>query len=450
MADHICPTTISPVRRKGSISCTDRIIKAPHPLENVAASKIPYYTPQQTIPAGTAILHPDAEDKVDTLAKIFQPLVLRGLHLQNRILVSPMCQYSAIDGHLTDWHLAHLGGIMQRGPGLTVIEATAVTPEGRITPQDSGLWQDSQIEPLKRIVDFAHGQNQFIAIQLAHAGRKASTVAPWIDRKSAAPEEAGGWPDRVISASDIPYDEHTCVPRAMTLADIVSFKNSFMDAVHRALKAGVDAIEIHAAHGYLLHATLSAATNRLPEPYGGSLENRMRLLLELTEEVRATLPSSMPLLVRIPGNDWLDHKPELHGWTVDEAATLGLELSKLNVDLLDVSSGGLVAEQKIISGPSYQAPFSHAVKKACSGSKTQVGTVGMITTGKQAEKILEDGMADVIFVGRAFLKNTGLVWQWAEELGVEVRAANQIGWGFGQRPGGGVSKAIPVLKSRGE
>lgn len=359
-----------------------------------------------------------------------------------------MCQYSAFDGHLTDWHLTHLGGIISRGPGLTIVEATAVTPEGRITPQDSGLWKDSQIAPLRRIVEFAHSQNQHIAIQLAHAGRKASTVSPWNDRKAVATAEVGGWPDKVLSAGPDPFDDHTCTPHTMTLSDIADVKSAFVAATHRALKAGFDAVEIHAAHGYLLHSTLSAATNRLPAPYSGSLENRMRLLLEITSEIRAAIPETMPLLVRIPGSDWMP--PDTDNWEINQAIQLSLALADKGVDFLDVSSAALMSAQKVVSGPGYQVPFSAAIKKALveNGKETKVGAVGMITGGEQGEGILREGKADAVLVARAFQRNPGLVWEWAGELGVEVRAAKQIGWGFGQKGDGGV-KGSAAASARG-
>jgi len=242
MANHSCPTTHTPAHlERHPIPTTTKENEVPiakNRLENIGAPIVPFYTPVQAIPSGTAIIHKDASS--NSLPLLFQPLKLRELTLQNRIVVSPMCEYSADDGHMTDWHLVHLGGIISRGPGLTIIEATAVTAEGRITPEDAGLWKDSQIAPLKRIVDFAHSQGQHIAVQLGHAGRKASTVTPWIDRKAAATADVGGWPDEVISASDVPYDGHTCIPRKMNLKDIESFKKSFAAAVERALKAGVD------------------------------------------------------------------------------------------------------------------------------------------------------------------------------------------------------------------
>ncbi|TAQ83116.1 hypothetical protein B7494_g8560 [Chlorociboria aeruginascens] len=444
MADHSCPSTHSTDLKHDHSACLPlRTEPKPHPLKNIGAPNAPYFTPQQVIPSGTAILPPSTEPPI-----LFQPLTLRSLHLQNRILVSPMCQYSAQDGHLSDWHLTHLGGIIQRGPSLTLTEATAVTPEGRITPEDSGLWKDSQIAPLKRIVDFAHSQNQYIGVQLAHAGRKASTVAPWIDRKAAAPVEAGGWPDRVLSASSSPYDDHTCIPKTMTLDNISHIKESFISAVHRALVAGFDAIEIHAAHGYLLHSSYTSVTNMLPHPYSGSFENRIRLLLEITTLIRNTIPSTMPLLVRISGTDWVP--PPINApssplenptWNVEQCIALSLALAPLGVDLIDVSTGGLLPGQKIPNSPGYQVEFSSAVKKAlveAGHENVRVGAVGLITTGKLAQGILENGDADVVFVGRHFLRNPGLVWDWAAELGVDVRAANQIGWGFGQRAGKGV------------
>lgn len=226
----------------------------------------------------------------------------------------------------------------------------------------------------------------------------------------------------------------------MTLLEIKEFKEAFLAAVKRALIAGFDAIEIHAAHGYLLHSTLSSLTNRLPAPYSGSLENRMRLLLELTKETRSAIPKDMPLLVRVPGTDWM---PKDSGaWDVEQCVQLSLALADLGVDFLDVSSAGLMSEQKIIAGPSYQVAFAEAVKKAllkAGKDHVMVGTVGMITSGVQAEEILQDGKADAVLVGRAFLINPGLVWEWAGELGCEVRQANQIGWGFGQKPDGGVN-----------
>lgn len=244
----------------------------------------------------------------------------------------------------------------------------------------------------------------------------------------------------MIGANSLPFDEeHTFVPKTMTLEYIETFKTAFIAAVNRALKVGFDAIEIHAAHGYLLHSTLSPASNDLPAPYSGSRENRMRLLLELAEMTRAAIPENMPLLVRLSATDWMP--ADSISWKGEDSVALSLELADRGVDFIDVSSGGLMKEQKIPAAPGFQVPFATAIKKALAeaGKKNvYVGTVGMITSGPQAQEILQEDKADAILVARAFQKNPGLVWEWAGELGVEVRMANQIGWGFGQRPGGGV------------
>ena len=346
-----------------------------------------------------------------------------------------MCQYSAQDGHLSDWHLTHLGGIIQRGPGLITVEATAVLPEGRITPEDSGLWKDSQIEPLRRIVEFAHGQNQKVMIQIAHAGRKASTVAPWLSASGVATEKNNGWPKNLKAPSAIPFADNLPTPKEMTKADIEEFKTAYAAAIERALKAGVDAIEIHNAHGYLLHEFLSPVSNRRTDEYGGSFENRTRLTIEIVDIVRKIIPDSMPLFLRVSATDWLDYpdSPFQESWTVNDTTKLAGILAEHGVDLLDVSSGGNHPSQKIKGGPSYQAPFALSTKKAV-GDKLLVSAVGTITKGDQANGLLEDGL-DAIFVGRMFQKNPGLVWNFAEEVNTPINVAHQIGWGFGGRAG---------------
>ncbi|RPB02549.1 FMN-linked oxidoreductase [Choiromyces venosus 120613-1] len=308
---------------------------------------------------------------------------------------------------MTAWHMAHLGGIISRGPGLTIIEATAVVPEGRITPEDVGLWKDSQIEPMAKIVEFAHSQNQKIAIQLAHAGRKASTVAPWLSMGDVATEEANGWPNNVYAPSAIAYSERHAQPHEMTLEDIENLKKAWVAATRRALKAGFDVIEIHNAHGYLLHSFVSPASNKRTDTYGGSFENRTRLTREIVDLVRAEIPDSMPLFLRISATDWLEHTGE-PSWTADQTAELAKILAGKGVDLIDVSSGGLHPAQKIVPGPGYQAPFAKKVREAVAG-KTLVSAVGSITEGKQAQTLIDDGSADVIMSGRQFQKNPGLV-----------------------------------------
>ncbi|KAB5531410.1 hypothetical protein GE09DRAFT_1146991 [Coniochaeta sp. 2T2.1] len=406
-------------------------------IYNEAAEGAPYYTPAQKPPSGTAVT-PQPENK--PVPKIFLPLKIRGVEFQNRIMVSPMCQYSAHEGFHTPWHVTHLGGIVQRGPALTIVEATAVQARGRITPEDSGIWLDAHISALKTHTDFAHSQGQKMGIQLAHAGRKASTVAPWLSSGDTASAAVGGWPDDVIAPSAIAYNDKYPQPREMTLAEIEELKQDFVSATKRALAAGFDVIEIHAAHGYLIHSFLSPASNQRTDQYGGSFENRVRLLLEITELTRQTIPEDMPLFVRISATDWLDQAEGYTGesWTVDQSCELAKLLADRGVDLIDVSSGGNHPKQSIKSGPGYQAPFAKKIKNAV-GDKLFVSTVGSITTGKLAQELLEGGKGDVdepldvVMAGRPFQKNPGLVWAWAEELGVGIYVANQIGWGFGGR-----------------
>lgn len=401
-------------------------------IPNPPAPGISYFTPIQSIPAGTAVS--------ENAPKLFQPLKIRGLTLQNRIILSPLCQYSATNGHLTDWHLAHLGGIISRGPGLSFVEATSVTANGRITPQDSGLWLDSQIAPLKRIVEFAHSQNQHIAIQLGHAGRKASTVAPWISGADASSTVVGGWPDDVVSPSSIPYSDRFPDTKELSLAEIEDLKGAWVQAVRRSLEAGFDVIEIHSAHGYLLHEFLSPVSNQRKDQYGGSFENRSRLLLELADITRDLIPETMPLFVRISATDWLEEK-DYQSWNVEESIQLAKELAKRGVDLLDVSSAGIHPDQNInkdkfdpklsSNGAAYQAPLAHTIKKAV-GDSLLVTTVGGIRTGKIAQEQLDLGL-DAVFAGRWFQKNPGLVFAWADELDVDVKMPGQIQWAFGGR-----------------
>ncbi|KAB2580148.1 NADPH dehydrogenase afvA [Lasiodiplodia theobromae] len=396
-------------------------------LVNKAAPGVSYYTPLQSPPAGTAL----ARDG-KPIPKLFKPLQIRGLTLQNRIMLSPLCQYSAADGHMSDWHFAHLGGIIKRGPGMAFCEATSVVPEGRITPEDAGLWQDSQIEPMRRIVEFVHSQGQHIGVQLGHAGRKASTVAPWLSSGDIATEELHGWPTNVYAPSAIPYNERHASPKEMTKEDIQNLKDAWLAAVKRALTAGFDAIEIHNAHGYLLHGFLSPVSNKRTDEYGGSFENRIRLTLEIVDLIRANIPDTMPLFLRVSSTDWLEQVegfgPE-NSWTVDDTVRLADIVADRGVDLMDISSGGTHPQQKIIGGPAYQSPAAKKVK-AKVGDRLLVGTVGAIADAHLANDLLEDGGLDLAIVGRGFLKNPFLVWTWAEDLDVEINTPNQIRWGF--------------------
>ncbi|RYP72123.1 hypothetical protein DL770_008016 [Monosporascus sp. CRB-9-2] len=393
-------------------------------LVNHPAPGLPYFTPIQDPPAGTT-WDPQPE------GSLFSPLKLNGMTLHNRIIVSPMCQYSAKDGYMTMWHHVHLGGFAVRGAGLVMTEVTSVSPEGRISPQDLGLWEDGQIEPLKEIVQFVHSQGTKFGVQMGHAGRKASTVAPWIDRKAAARSRSEGWPDTVIGPSPEAYSDLTIVPRETTKEDIESFKADWVAAVRRALKAGVDIIEVHGAHGYLLNEFLSPASNKRTDEYGGSFENRIRLFIEVVKLLQAEVPAGFPIMVRIPATDYLEHDPTLPQWTLEDGVKLAKVLAELGVDLLDVTGGGLDSRQKISAKPGYQVPYADAIKKAVAGTKTSVAPVGEITSGVQAQAILDAGSADAVMVGRAFLKDPNLVWHWADELGLDIHVASQYGWGFG-------------------
>ncbi|KAF5379008.1 hypothetical protein D9615_006057 [Tricholomella constricta] len=396
---------------------------------NVPAKGVSYFTSAQNPPAGTAI---DPQPNGKPIPKLFQPLRIRGVEFQNRIFLSPLCQYSAEDGKLTPWHMAHLGGIYTRGPGLTMVEATAVLPEGRITPEDSGLWSDAQTAPLAAIVEFAHSQGQKIGIQLAHAGRKASTSAPWIDGDETAFAAAGGWPEDVWGPSDVPFDETYPRPKALTKEGIRRVVQAFVDAARRAVEAGVDVVEIHNAHGYLLHSFLSPVSNKRTDEYGGSFENRTRLTVEIVDAVRAAIPEDMPLFLRISATDWLeDVFPNEPSWRSEDTVKLAPLLHAHGIDFLDVSTGGNHPDQKISGGPAYQAPFAHDVKKALDpASKLIVGSVGSITNGHVAQGVLDKGQADAVLVGRQFQKNPGTVWAFAEDLGIEIQLANQLRWGF--------------------
>ncbi|KAL3451125.1 NADH oxidase, partial [Aspergillus insuetus] len=381
-------------------------------IDNPAASGISYYTPAQSPIAGTHLSGPQT--------KLFTPLTIRSLTLPNRLFLSPLCQYSASAGHATDWHLTHMGGIIQRGPGLSIMESTAVQDIGRITPQDLGLYNEDQIAPLKGITEFARGQGQRIAIQLAHAGRKASAVAPWLSGNAMAVSEVGGWPERIVAPSAVPFEEGVnAVPRVLSLSEIKELVGDFARAAERAVRAGFDAIELHAAHGYLLHQFLSPVSNRRTDEYGGSFENRVRLLLEVCDVVRGAIPSAMPLLVRISATDWFEFDETLQlefpeSWTVSQAVQLALLLADHGVDLLDVSSGGIHPKSAIAirSGPAYQAHFAREIKKAV-GDRLLVSAVGGIKTGSLAEEVLQSGV-DVVLAGRWFQQNPGLVRAFAD------------------------------------
>ena len=329
------------------------------------------------------------------MSLLLEPYTLRQLTLPNRIAVSPMCQYSATDGLANDWHLVHLGSRAVGGAGLVITEATAVTEDGRITPEDLGLWKDEQIEGLQRITRFINAQGAVAGIQLAHAGRKASTWRPWLGKHGSVPQSEGGWTP--VGPSAIAFDPQHTVPLQLSEAQIQDVIQAFVDAARRALLAGFKVVEVHAAHGYLLHQFLSPLSNQRTDQYGGSFENRIRLTLQVTEAIREIWPDELPVLVRVSATDWVED-----GWNPDETVELARRLKALGVDLIDVSSGGTAASAEIPVGPGYQTRFAERVRKE-SGIAT--GTVGMITEPAQAEHILRTGQADIILLARELLRD---------------------------------------------
>ncbi len=344
-------------------------------------------------------------------AQLFTPYTLRGITMRNRIVVSPMCQYSCIDGLATDWHLVHLGSRAIGGAGLVIAEATAVEARGRISPEDLGLWSDEQIAPLARVNAFLKEHGAVAGVQLAHAGRKASTYRPWADSQGAAPAEDGGWLDDVIAPSAIPFSATYPRPRAMSQAELAEVREAFVAATHRSLAAGFEFIELHAAHGYLLHTFLSPLSNDRTDEYGGDLAGRMRFPLEVVDAVRAAWPARLPLGVRISATDWV-----AGGWTIEDSVVLARALRARGVDVIDASSGGVSTAQQIPLGPGYQVHLAAQIR-AEAGIPTMA--VGMITEPQQAEEILERGQADLIALARAFLRSPYWVAEAAAALGVE-------------------------------
>jgi 2,4-dienoyl-CoA reductase-like NADH-dependent reductase (Old Yellow Enzyme family) len=368
------------------------------------------------------------------MTELFSPISFRDLTLSNRIGVSPMCEYSSEDGFANDWHLVHLGSRAVGGAGLIFTEAAAVLPEGRITPGDLGIWKDEHVAMLARIVAFVHGQGARTGIQLAHAGRKASMERPWLGERLLSPAE-GGWTD-VMAPSAVAFRADYAQPHALEEGEIARVTAAFAAAAQRAVKAGFDLVEIHAAHGYLLHEFLSPLSNRRTDRYGGSFENRIRMLVETVDAVRAVLPAGMPLFVRISATDWTEG-----GWDVDQSVALAKVLKEHGVDLIDTSSGGNVAGAKIPTGPGYQAPFAERIRREA-GIRT--AAVGQITEAKQAEEIVRGGQADVVLLAREMLRDPYWPLHAAEVLGVDVswpaqylRAAHRTS---------GAREAVPVSR----
>ena len=328
------------------------------------------------------------------MSKLFESLTIRTVSLKNRIVVSPMCQYSSEDGFANDWHLVHLGSRAVGGAGLVFSEAAAVSPEGRITAHDLGIWKDEHIANLKRITAFIESQGAIAGIQLAHAGRKASTLQPWEGGQSISPEQ-GGW--QVLAPSAIPFKEGTITPLALTKEAIQQVTADFKQAAERALKAGFKVLEIHAAHGYLIHQFFSPLSNSRTDEYGGSFENRVRILSDIIKAIQTVWPAELPVFVRISATDWVEG-----GWNIDDSVKLSLMMKEMGIDLVDCSSGGNIGHAKIPLQPGYQVPFAKQIKEQ---SKILTGAVGLITDAEQAEAILQNNEADLIFFARELLRD---------------------------------------------
>jgi 2,4-dienoyl-CoA reductase-like NADH-dependent reductase (Old Yellow Enzyme family) len=341
---------------------------------------------------------------------LFDPLTIRSQTFSNRLFVSPMCEYSSDDGFANDWHLVHLGSRAVGGAGLVLTEATAVTPEGRISPQDLGIWKDDHVDFLSRIVRFVHGQGSVAGMQLAHAGRKASTYRPWSGNGAVSPAD-GGWPD-VLAPSAVPFADNYPMPQALTPAGIARVTTAFADAARRALAAGFRVVELHAAHGYLLHEFLSPLSNRRDDDYGGSFENRTRLVREVVTAIRGVWPESLPLFVRISATDWVDG-----GWDIEQSVELSRQLKPLGVDFMDCSTGGNAAHAKIPVGPGYQAPFAERIRR---DAGILTGAVGLITEPSQAEQIIAGGQADAVLLARELLRDPYFPLRAARELSQEI------------------------------
>ncbi len=349
-------------------------------------------------------------------ARLFTPIDVGGLTLANRIVIAPMCQYSAQDGRMTDWHAIHLGQLALSGAALLTIEATAVTPEGRISPADVGLWSDDTEAAMAVVLDSVRRWSDMpIAIQLGHAGRKASTRAPWVGGGQIAPDDADGW--QTVAPSVLPFQSDQLSPQALDRDGMARVREAFADAARRAGRLGLDAVQVHGAHGYLLHQFLSPLSNRRDDDYGGSLDNRLRFPLEVFDAVREAFPADRPVTMRVSGTDWV-----AGGWDVDQSIAFAAGLEARGCAAIHVSSGGLSSEQRIPIGPGYQVPLARAVKAA---TRMPVVAVGLITDFDHAEAILATGDADMIALARGILYDPRWPWHAAAHFGATIKAPNQ-------------------------
>ncbi|CAD6585588.1 MAG: hypothetical protein TREMPRED_004180 [Tremellales sp. Tagirdzhanova-0007] len=411
------------------------------PFPSASVPNYPTFLPEQPQAIGS-LLDPKTFPQNEDPPKLLESISIRGVTFPNRAWVAPMCQYSSDHGHATDHHFVHYGSMAMRGWGSIMVEATAVVPEGRISPEDSGIWQDSQIAGFKRIVDFVHAHKGKIGVQLAHAGRKASTMSPWMQRISqdkgwegskVPDDKSGGWHSEVVGPSDISFSPgDNAQPIAASLEYISSLKQAWRDATSRCKEAGFDYIEIHGAHGYLFHEFTDPLSNKRTDQYGGSFENRIRLPLEVSKIVREVWDG--PLFYRVSATDWLDdvlgpemspsgEKGEYAWWGLEQTTKLAQRLAAIGIDLIDVSSGGNDTRQKVPVEPSYQVPFASHIKQHV--RDTIVGTVGIITDPVQANDILQNDEADVVFCGRQVLRDLDFPLRAAQELGCAVAPAVQ-------------------------
>ncbi|CEG70151.1 hypothetical protein RMATCC62417_06098 [Rhizopus microsporus] len=373
-------------------------------------------------PAGVPVQLEDCQR-----VKLFQPYAQKSVELHNRIVVSPMCMYSCQNGFLNQFHVMHYGSFAFKGAGAVFIEATAVVPEGRISPNDSGIWSDDHIEPLSHVVNIVKSQGSVPGLQIAHAGRKAS-MSPPFKGDYIESEENGGWPNRVMGPSEIPFADHYPRPNVMTKADIQATVKAFADAAVRADKAGIEILEIHAAHGYLLHNFYSGNSNKRTDEYGGSFQNRIRLTLEVAKAVRAVWPEHKPLWTRISCTDYVNPDPmgsDPDGWSIDQSIELAKQLKQVGVDLIDCSSGGNIKGVQYPNQPLYQVPFAEAIRRQ---AQIATGAVGLIVEGEDAEKILQEEKADVVLVAREFLRNSTFALSAAQALDVNINWPKQYSW----------------------
>ncbi|MEP6850322.1 MAG: NADH:flavin oxidoreductase/NADH oxidase [Acidobacteriota bacterium] len=348
------------------------------------------------------------------MSNLFSELKIRATTFRNRLWVSPMCQYSSIDGMPTDWHLVHLGTRAVGGAGAVFVEATAVSPEGRISPQDSGIWSEKHRAAFAPITELIRSQGAVAGIQIAHAGRKASTAAPWNGGKKVEPED-GGW--EPVAPTAIAFEDDYPVPREMDLADIEKAIGDFALAAKRSVDAGFEVIEIHSAHGYLLHEFLSPLSNKRTGEYGGNIEGRMKFPLAVATAVREAVPEELPVFVRISATDWVDG-----GWDLPQSIEYSKRLKELGIDLIDCSSGAIVPYAKVPAGPNFQVPFAEAIRKEAA---IATSAVGFITEPKQAEEILEKGQADAVMIARQFLREPYLAFRAAQELDADIHVPQQ-------------------------